>query len=89
MPDVIHKYPLDRSAGRVAVMMPLRRRVLSVQAQHNVPCVWALIDPESPLSLVAFACVLTGAAVPASAGAYVGTVLLDGGAFVLHIFGGS
>lgn len=89
MPEVVHKYPLACMSGRALVTMPRRRRVLSLQAQDNVPCVWAMIDPDSPLETVAFDCVPTGVPVPETAGPYLGTVLLDGGVFVLHIFEGA
>ena len=87
MPDVIHKYPLAID-GHAGVPMPRRRRILCVQVQAGVPCVWAVVDPDSPMVPVAFAVVGTGHAVPEDAGPYLGTVHLYGGSLVLHVFGG-
>ena len=86
MPEVIHKYPLALT-GHQAVPMPMRRKILCVQVQKGVQCVWAVADSDSSPVPVSFTVVGTGHAVPEDAGPYVGTVQLDG-SLVLHVFGG-
>jgi hypothetical protein len=41
----IHKYPLH-IADRQTVAMPRGARILTVQMQHEVPCLWAQFDAD-------------------------------------------
>ncbi len=63
------------------------QRGISSFAQGEVPCVWALVDPDAPLIAVEFALVPTGRQAPTpTEGTYLGTVHLLGGTYVLHVF---
>ena len=44
--QVIYKYKLEWKPVQV-VKLPLKR-VLTVQIQDGVPCLWALVDPDTP-----------------------------------------
>lgn len=81
---VVHKFRLKPGSNYV----PANCRILSVGAQHNVPVLWALVDAgistEFTVEVVA---VVTGAPCSEGMGPFIGTVLLDGGNFVLHVFG--
>lgn len=77
-----------RSLGRTTistVMMPEGAEVLSAQVQHDEPTLWYACDPGRPLTPRRFAMIGTGFPIPDD-GCYVGTVLLDGGTLVLHVF---
>jgi len=82
----VYKYPLPLGAC-ATVSMPRGARVLCVQAQHDAPCVWALVDPDAPLEPRHFRIVATGQTIDADAlvSAYHGTFQLHG-ALVFHLF---
>ena len=62
-------------------------QILSVQAQGEVVCVWALVDTDFPDELRDFWLMPTGATFDGTASLeYRGTVLLHGGEYVLHVF---
>ena len=88
---VIWKYPLayQRDGGNLVVdlELPVSARPLAVGVQACTPVLWVQVDPDTPLRRRArFYCVMTGQLF-APYPTYVGTVLLDDGAFVLHVFG--
>lgn len=89
----VHKYGgfspgvlADRSG--FSLEMPSGARVLSAVNKKNRLVVYAEVDPSRPKSPRAFACVETGGPLPKSDGRwrFVGTVLLDDGAFVVHVY---
>lgn len=70
------------------VDMPTGCAVLSVQAQRNVPCIWAMVDPNAPKIRRRFRTYGTGHPME-DAGAfphYVGTYQLQNGSLVYHVF---
>ena len=69
----------------VQVDMPKGAEIICVQAQREIPCVWALVDPEAQLETRYFYIAATGDDVPGG-GRYVGTVFQHDGAYVWHIF---
>lgn len=80
---VIHKYPLHPNGiGH----LPSGARILSVQAQRGNPYVWALVDPTKPFVEHFFEAVPTGEAPSSPDLEFLGTVQLDGGGLVFHIF---
>lgn len=85
----VHKFPLTPPDGQqpCSVTMPAGANILTVQAQGDIPCIWAEV-PIPPLKEAArvrqFWIRQTGEIfVP---GKYLGTVLLAMGSFVLHIY---
>ena len=81
---IIHKYQLLNETHSINV--PEGAEILSVQTQNNVPCIWMLINPkETMFDIRTFFMVGTGNCFNQE-GKYVGTVQLDGGSSVMHIF---
>lgn len=90
---VVYKYelPLPRRIGPFSLDLPRGARVLSAAVQHGVPVMWALVDHEAPTEERQFLLAPTGAPFhPNSPNSpepvFVGTLLLAGGEYVLHLF---
>lgn len=83
----IYKYSLQL-VDDPDIVLPQGARILTVQAQHETPCIWALVDPEAALEPVGFRVVGTGHPFPDADDwpAYVGTFQLMGGQLVFHVF---
>jgi hypothetical protein len=84
----IFKYPLD-ARGEQQVMMPEGARVLSVQEQGGVICLWAMVETDRPFKTVrTFQIYGTGHSIPDGLRhrVYVGTVQTEGGSLVWHVF---
>jgi len=60
-------------------------RILSVQVQRDVPCLWAVEDPEKPTVTLRIVTMGTGHEIPDVKWDYVGTYQLEDGAFVGHV----
>lgn len=84
MSKAIWKYALD--AYRNPVEVPVGFRVLSAQVQRGVPCVWVEVDPKASKVLVEFLLISTGYESEAVNETYVGTIQMDGGYQVHHVF---
>lgn len=89
----VHKYGgfspgdlADRSG--FCLDMPSGAKVLSAVNQRNRLCVYAEVDHSRQKNMRTFACVETGGPLPKPAGRwqFIDTVLLDDGAFVLHVY---
>lgn len=89
--EVIWKFPLHLSGWGLApavrhdVKMPTVSVVLALQVQHDVPTLWAMVDPKTSVVTKTFEWVGTGQEVPYG-GKYVGTIQLHGGEFVFHLY---
>lgn len=79
----IWKYELQVTEAQV-VRMPAGARILTVQVQRNVPCLWALVDEQAKREPRVFRVFGTGAPFDAADAAYVGT--FQDGALVWHLF---
>lgn len=67
------------------IEMPEAHEVLSVQLQRGVPCIWAIVDVQSPKIPVEFRLVGTGH--PADdVDEYVGTFQSEDSGLVFHLF---
>ena len=82
--NVIHKYTLEPQHLNV-IEMPLDSMIVSVQAQHDKVCIWAMTDPENPPYLRKFRTYYTGRSIPGGI-TYIGTVQLHDGYTVIHVF---
>ena len=84
----VWKYPLSMTSPNYEIPMPAGAQILDVQAQHDVPCLWALVDPTQPPETRRFVMVGTGHPFEWDGveGEWVGTFQLMGGAFVVHLF---
>lgn len=88
----IWKFPCD-IADDLTINMPLGAQILTVQMQHGVPCIWALVDDAMPKLAHKFAWRGTGhncdTLTPRhheSAPKHVGTVQMANGNLVFHLF---
>lgn len=70
-----------------ALMMPRGAKVLSVQVQNGVPCIWALVDPVEPVEMRRFLLVGTGHEIECTDGlSFIGTFQMRDGELVFHLF---
>lgn len=82
----IFKFRLDSGVGNTHVLrMPKGSTILSVQEQYEKPTLWVSCPSGKEDEDRRFRLVLTGDTHPTD-WKHVGTVLLNRGAFVLHIF---
>lgn len=81
---VVHKYPFD-VLDLIKIKMPEGARVLTVQTQRGVPCIWAIVDTEQPTKTHYFRVFGTGHA-DISDQLYIGTFQLFDGEFIGHLF---
>lgn len=83
---VIWKYTLQ-ATGEQTLMLPRRSVVLHADAQGEKVCLWAMVDDRAPADAAVRVSVRgTGEPCESVASTYVGTVMLDGGSLVWHVF---
>lgn len=72
------------------IQVPIGTEILSVQMQHDQPCMWALVDPEAKLFNIRILCYGTGWEVQDHVTGlnYLGTVQIDEGHEIYHFFRG-
>lgn len=84
----VYKYRLQLF-DRQIVKMPSNSRILSIQGQHGTLTMWALVDVNSEPVVREFFVFGTGHPVPAEMVdrlAFVGTVQMNDGLLVWHVF---
>lgn len=83
----IFKYPLS-VIDEQEISMPVSARILCVQVQRGVPCLWALVDPDDSQTPRSIRIVGTGHPIRWGAGIehYIGTFQALEGALVFHVF---
>lgn len=82
----IFKYPLELT-DRQEVNMPFDAKILTVQVQYGVPCIWAIVDTEiKHFHSRVFDIVGTGNPMRDCNHKYLGTIQLHDGALVFHVF---
>ena len=85
---VVWKFLLDLkdyANPRFELTMPRDARILTVQMQAGIPCLWAEVYPDNPVEVRRFAIVSTGCPVPPGV-SYIGT--WQDGPFVWHLYEG-
>lgn len=80
----IWKFPIE-TTDEQTLMLPSGYTLLTVQTQADRPCIWALVDPESPKVACRVRTFGTGHPVDAP-GRYLGTYQVLGGRGVFHVF---
>jgi hypothetical protein len=82
----IYKYAA-KIEERFTLELPEGAEILTAQEQGENPCIWALVDTESPKVKRTFAVYGTGTTgIPDDPGDYIGTFQLCRGTFVFHLF---
>jgi hypothetical protein len=81
----IYKFPI-RVTDVQAVRMSAGAQILTVQVQHGQPCIWAHLDPDQPPTTRTIEMFGTGHPIEPAPRQYIGTVQLQGGGLVFHVF---
>ena len=83
----IWKFPL-KVLDEQHITAPHIEKVLSVQVQFGVPCLWALVDPRADKEPYAVRVYGTGNPIPYDVDKFdfVDTFQLSGGELVFHVF---
>lgn len=83
--NTIWKYTLQ---PRIDIEMPIGSRILEVREQDNNICMWVLVDTEIETTIRHFIVYGTGMEIrePWNMLSYHGTVQLNGGQLVFHVF---
>lgn len=81
----IWKYPLE-IRDLQTLMVPEGATILTVQAQHDIPVLWALVDPKAPKVRRDFEILGTGNPVEEGERNYIATIQTHGGQLVWHVF---
>lgn len=78
----IYKYEIEQT-----IEMPVGAEILTIQLQHDIPNLWAVVDTEiEEKETRNFAIVGTGHAMEDGDMKYIGTFQLFDGGFVGHVF---
>ena len=72
---------------RFTLQIPQGARMLRVEVQHDVPCLWMFVpDTDAPKVARTYTVIGTGHPISEAAGFYVGSFHLLDGDFVGHLF---
>ena len=69
--------------------MPRGAKILTIQVQNEIPCIWALVNPENEKENRYFEIFRTGQYIPVDIGIerkYINTFQLNGGRLEFHLF---
>ncbi len=85
--DTIWKYKIPVAPDMEGLTMPKGAKILCLQLQYDEPTLWALVDTEQSEEKRHFAWCGTGFPLAnVDKFSYIGTVQLNGGATVFHLF---
>lgn len=84
---VIYKYTIT-IAEKQTINMPTSAHVLSVQVQQGMICIWAVVSPSSLEGETEIYMYGTGHTMESNRKSFIGTVQLDKGELVFHVFRG-
>ncbi len=80
----IWKYPIEIHEY-FCIEMPIDAKILTIQNQKGIICMWALVNPDKRLERRCFRIYPTGQPVEFY-GDYIGTFQISDGDIVLHLF---
>lgn len=81
----IFKYPVAIN-DYIEIEMPKGAQILDAQAQAEVPCIWALVDPSQPKETRRFRFAGTGHPIKETNLIHIGSFQMAGGALIFHMF---
>ena len=83
----VHKYPL-KIADEQIIPLPKGARILTVQTQQGIPCLWTLVDTEAQPEDRHILILGTGhdSPRPISSMRYLNTFQLHDGTLIFHVF---
>ena len=85
--ETIWKYEFDQDIN--TIRMPKNAKILSIQVQREIPCIWVMVDPDQPGEVRKFEIYGTGHHIEPINGfirKFIGTFQLNNGLFVFHLF---
>lgn len=85
--NVIYKYPIE-TKDEFTIELPRNAKLLTVQIQHHLACLWVLLDKDAEKTNRKFALIGTGNPVPYDIEdvEYINTFQLYNGDLVFHLF---
>ena len=84
----VYKYPLEM-VHEQTISMPKGSKILSVQRQNKIPCIWALVNPneeeneEKKILLIETGNIFNS---PTDKLNFIGTLQFIDGSYILHVF---
>lgn len=81
----VFKYTL-KVTDEQTIEIPSPADLLTVQIQHGMPQLWAIVDENTKTRPITLLTVGTGNPMPDNYRKYLGTYQLSGGALVFHVF---
>jgi hypothetical protein len=81
----IFKYPLVVKSFQT-LSIPYGAKLLTVQVQRDIPCLWAEIDSEKVSEFRSIEIFGTGHPIPEGNRIYIGSFQLEGGNFIGHCY---
>lgn len=86
MSKIIYKYPLQVQ-DKQTIKLPSGYKILTVQVQDSIPCLWAMVDTSIDCVEVNIITYGTGSGILSDEELrYIGTYQLNNGVFVFHVF---
>jgi hypothetical protein len=83
--QTIWKFPL-RPSDKFTIDMPEGATILLIDAQQNIPCIWALVNPKAAVKPRQFRLYGTGSPIEGKLGSHVGSFQMHNGQLVWHVF---
>lgn len=89
--ETIWKFQLEPATALQCVEMPKGAKILSLQTQNNIPCIWALVNPDKNVEEEERIFVTHGTGDIISTNnlmqmQYIATYQIDEGEYVFHVF---
>lgn len=87
MAKAIFKFPLE-ATDLQEISIQKGAEILTVQTQHGIPQLWAVVDPQAEKEVRAIRIVGTGHFLgeELTRRGYIGTFQIAGGSLVFHVF---
>lgn len=81
----IWKYDINID-GSTIISMPKGARIMTIQVQNNIPCMWVYVNPSAEKEQRTFETFYTGEPIYLADREYLGTYQLNNGKLVCHVF---
>ena len=84
----IYKYPITVQDD-ISIEMPQGAKVLTVQMQRGIPCVWAIVDPDNEPAAKYFRLAGTGHPITERVSRllrHIGSFQMEGETLIFHLF---
>lgn len=68
------------------INLPTNYKILSLQVQHGLPCIWVAVDNEQSTIPITFRMIGTGGTINLDESSFLGTLQFLDGELVVHVF---